>query len=1243
MKYSELISFEAIETVLRLKDADDKSRAKEHADTFVMSPNLRKQLAGVVFGELQFVQPTGDSRDVFIVGNYGTGKTHLMSVVSSVCEHNDVVPNAEGDPKLIEAMSLCQGKFQVVRITIGATLRTLRDIICVGLTEGLAEMGIDHEFPDPRTLTDHESTFQEMMAKIEDRSPGKGLLLVLDELLDYLRRQDEKQLYTDLTFLRELGEISKNTRFRFMAGIQEALFDNPAWDHVAEAVKRVRDRFAQIRIQREDVANVVSRRLLVKTKEQKKWIRGYLDKFTPLYPVLVDRMNEFVELFPVHPVYLEKFEKIHVAERREVLKTLSTAMNDLLDDEVPQDRAGLITYDSYWFHLHNDPTLLANRDVKEVLERTRTLEDKVKQSFPKPLYKDAAVRIIHGLSVDRLTTPDIHAPIGLTPAELRDGLFIHVPDLPQEDAEFLESLLGVILKDVLTTVSGQYISKNEENGQYYIDVKKAVDYDQNIADRAAMLTDDQKDVAYFDALRKIILENPDMLSYVRGYRIWEHDVPWAPRNVDRPGYLFFGAPNERSTAQPPRDFYLYFLQVYKRPEFQDEKKPDEVFFELLEPMDPEFEDPLLRYGAATKLAETQSHAREIYKDKAEHALRDLVAWLRESLPSRCRVTWKGQRKLLREWQAAVPGPKHEVRDMVEAVASACLSAYFEDQHPDHPSFEVRVTRSNREELCKEAIKQIAGPGTSKPGTAILDGLGLLDGNSIRPTASPYAKPVLDALASKKPGQVVNRRELMEKVSLSHSLEVQKETRLEPDLFAVVLAALCYHGDLVLAYPGEKVDASNIGALRRKSVRDLGRFKHVEKPRGIPIGAVMALCRLVGENENLAKDPNLHRDMLRNIQERRSRLLEEIVHRIEWARSPPTLWGVRVLNEEQSDAVAGQLQALKEFLDGLQAIDTPAKLVNLKATEEEIDERGKAVKALERLKAREQLASRLSEAAKFLENATLLLPEDHPWQASMPPLKADLAVLLSREGPDPQNVRAVEQKFADAKTSYRKHYLKAHKAARMGPDDEKRRVRLLNSMGLRTLQSLSRISALVDSRRLDRWIEETSALKACYSLVPSELEATPTCPHCLFNPAKEAERVSDEQVDRLEDELREMEERWVSTLQANLSDSALTEQIELLDAEQVGIIKTFISSGELPSESLDPFVQSVMVVSGGLHAVRISMNEVRDALVASGSASKPDSVKDRFKRFIEKRLRETFPGKHPDTVRIVFTNEGEDDE
>jgi len=56
------------------------------------------------------------------------------------------------------------------------------------------------------------------------------------------------------------------------------------------------------------------------------------------------------------------------------------------------------------------------------------------------------------------------------------------------------------------------------------------------------------------------MERSDEHTYVTGFQIWQYQIEWQARRVERIGYLFFGAPNDRPTAQPPRDFYLYFIQ-----------------------------------------------------------------------------------------------------------------------------------------------------------------------------------------------------------------------------------------------------------------------------------------------------------------------------------------------------------------------------------------------------------------------------------------------------------------------------------------------------------------------------------------------------------------------------------------------------------------------------------------------------------------------------------------------------------
>jgi hypothetical protein len=83
-------------------------------------------------------------------------------------------------------------------------------------------------------------------------------VLVVDEQLNFLWSRSQHDLILDLGFLREIGEIGKLNRFRFIAGLQVSLFDNPRFQFVASSLMRVKNRFEQIRIARQDVVNVVS-------------------------------------------------------------------------------------------------------------------------------------------------------------------------------------------------------------------------------------------------------------------------------------------------------------------------------------------------------------------------------------------------------------------------------------------------------------------------------------------------------------------------------------------------------------------------------------------------------------------------------------------------------------------------------------------------------------------------------------------------------------------------------------------------------------------------------------------------------------------------------------------------------------------------------------------------------------------------------------------------------------------------
>src|SRR5699024_3541571 len=163
---------------------------------------------------------------------------------------HDALPIYE---QVAEKAKEIEGKFKVIRAEFGAVTMSLRDIICQHLEKGLERMGIDYTFPPADQVTNNKDMLYEMMDLFHEEYPNQGLLLVIDELLDYLRSRNEMQLTLDLGFLREVGEVCSNSRFRFISGVQEMLFDNPHFRFVADSLRRVKERFKETRIVREDI------------------------------------------------------------------------------------------------------------------------------------------------------------------------------------------------------------------------------------------------------------------------------------------------------------------------------------------------------------------------------------------------------------------------------------------------------------------------------------------------------------------------------------------------------------------------------------------------------------------------------------------------------------------------------------------------------------------------------------------------------------------------------------------------------------------------------------------------------------------------------------------------------------------------------------------------------------------------------------------------------------------------------
>lgn len=624
MKYSQLISFNPIEDVIQLVTAENKDKAREYVKTYVMSDSMADALQAPMIDQLQMDEVV-DNKGVLVVGNYGTGKSHLMSVISAVATDTENVQYLQNE-KFKQQVQPIAGKFEVLRIEIGGVVMPLYDVIMGYVRDDFDRRGISFEAPEYSSVKSLKTVIQNMMMAFSEKYPDKGYLIVVDEFLSYLSSRNEREIVLDLEFFRALGEMCSKSKLRVIFGMQEKIFDNPRFSFVADTLKHVSDRFTQLIITKEATSYVVSERILKKSPEQKALIRKHLEKFCGLYTGMSSRLEEFVDLFPIHPSYIDVFNKIYLIENRHILKNISVTIKEIFNTDVPENAPGIISFDDYWPAIKSNGLLKSDVTISRVVNASQQLEDIINRAFPKPVYKPLAIKIIYALSVHRLTTNGLDVQFGLTAENLKDDLCLYLP-MPEEDADFLLALIKTTLKDIMTTVSGQFIIYNDGNNQYYIDVDKIVDYDEKIKQKASIMADGELNRYFYDVVYRCL--EWDAKQYVTNFNIYEYDLNWDSHNIFREGYLFMGLPGERSTAQPERDFYIHIMPPYDAAGTTVQNLPDEVY--LYFKSTDEFRELMGLYASANSLAQiSEGKDKDAYLNKANMLRKRLIKYLSEN-------------------------------------------------------------------------------------------------------------------------------------------------------------------------------------------------------------------------------------------------------------------------------------------------------------------------------------------------------------------------------------------------------------------------------------------------------------------------------------------------------------------------------------------------------------------------------------------------------------------------------------
>lgn len=1223
MKYKDLIQFDPINEVVKFDRLQDDDYRRSLVRNFVFSQTYEKAIIPELCKNLDYTA-SYDTFGLQIVGNYGTGKSHLMSLFSLVAENGEYLPFVQNESAR-KVLGNIAGKYKVIRFELGND-EELWKIVCYQIDLQFQAWGIGYSILNDDKPDSYTDKLTRMMAHFEEHFPGKGLMVVIDEMLSYLKgRATDDRLARDLAVLQALGQMSDHSKFRMVFGVQELIYNTPQFQFAANMLGRVNDRFRQITITKQDVQFVVQQRLLHKTEAQKSAIRQHLAKFTAFFTDMHAKLDDYVNLFPVNPSFFENFQQIRIGKsQREVMKTLSKKFEAILDQEVPQDNPGLICYDHYWDDL-NVPAMMTEPDVRRVSEIMETVHQKIDDNFTGARAKNAplAHRIANACAV-KILQDDLGKTNGVSAENLVDDL-CHLP-AGCLDREFLMDTVSTTAKQIVTATVGQYFEQNDTNQEYHLRIEGGVNYEQKIKEYIPTMGDDRLDSHFFNFLVEYLPIETE--QYRREFKIFRHRIDWKSHKTMLDGYIFMGNPSERSTTQPQQNFYIYFMPIFNQGKMLHGDEADSVYVHL-DKMGQEMKDMLKLYAAAEEQeASVDSSQKSFYaqfKKKYQDKLKELF---KTEFVQNTEIYYQGEKQNINP-QMMTGGSKEQV---ISNIASTLLEDYFCQQLPNYPKFTLLhnpLTSENRATILKAARMKIANPSQpNRDGEAILAGMGLLQENQLSTDACPYAISIKEKLEAKGEGQVLNRDEIMHRFYENWTDDWRtNDYGIDADFEFLVLSTMVALGEIEIDLPGGK----NINAANLKEIVDLPKesfygFSHVRKPKGMNTAAVRELFLGIVGRDMTAQLQN--QEIYSELIAKAKQIAANAVTTSHNITNGIHLEDIEILSAADANVVRSRMDSLAALCDKLPSYATPAKMRNLPWTAEEVKGVMGYIKQMSEICRQLELVGNFSSRMNYLTQAKQYMTDSQMIQRVDETLHKAKEVIAAMD--DEHRVSAYRAELDKMMGDYADWYLaEYHRLHINGLQDAEKR-KILNGNDKKVCDIIC--GADYDkgyfsvAPQYESWNKKMSELTLASDAV--DKDAVLRAPYQGFNPMQYAGKQLPD-LRQLRDELSSIYGNVDETLHAILKDRELLKNKEILEGSELALLERFNSNGEeLSPMNAERLFDIVNKLHQGIRKIFIKSDDIRSVL---NRPMEPDDAVKAFKRYIDL----VTGGNKGDNVRIIF--------
>jgi hypothetical protein len=1204
MKIKELFTFEEIQDVIEIGKIQNE---KELVEKFVISPNLEFEIC-----DLLDVLKEKRHKSANIIGNYGTGKSHLLAFLSLVLSKPTLVKFVQSE-KIREKISNLNREFVIVKYELpAAQAQSLARIFFYRVRKQLAEnYGIDiRDIKLEAEDKDTKELVEEILNKVKEKHPTKGLLVIFDEFSDFLKQKQQENRQYDLQFYRQLGECSNTMDFMFIASMQEYIFSDPRFVDQAASIAKTQQRYKDVRITNENVEEMIAQRVVGKSSNQILDLKKKFKDIEKLFSNLVAEEDKYVKLFPVHPYVIEVFSKLPYYEKRGIIQFLSKAIKGLLDKEFP----AFVTYDLIYDDIDRVLTIKNNPDVRPVADAVDTLKTKIDLLDVK--LRDTALKLVKALAILHLSRASTKN--GATAQELANTLFI----IPSNNILSPVDDIERIMEKLRAVSDGQFINRSKD-GVYHLDLQKTQDYDVMIENKVKNMNDlkyvNEKFVENFLLNELDIFYDTDALSYWENSKkyVLDDSASWEDRKSFRKGKLVIDIGYKLNVEE--EGDYVLTIMGHGAKEINFGIR-NHIILKLK--YSDSFVHSMKRLAAIEDFIKTKAYVAIMQNKKRSVIDLELKEALTKAIQEG-KIVYHGKEFRIVEDLGIISGVTSEI---VKQIKLHLLNEEFTNEYPKYPKLKSSVSAENIKGTVESVLKDIA----SKQGIAenllnqsanILIPLGLYKSNKLDVSESEYADVILNKL-----------EDATKNVSIQDIVKFfgAKPYGLQNELIYAVLAVLLRTGDIILSSKrGQIYSASDFNILFGSGLKAFDELAYVKKEEEMKVSLVRVLFDAIEEDasglQTARERPEAYRRYIEKV-DKIEKDIKNVVEDFEKLKQNSQL-GLPV--EEINSAI----EEVKKVDFSRLKIKSIVEFKKLDYTPNRITQIKEGYQSLKRLTLFfNDFFEFIQNGLNYMKNVIELMQSDYFKKSDADKLTGiytDSKSIVSsiKKLMKEDERKPIKGKIDEFKRKYKEIYYHTHNEF-VGNGVDWKSLEEAESSGVIQKLNLLKNIRCINRIKFDDLLLRISSIKQtrCLDFNVDELETSITCPHCTF-PKGNYEANINSVIAGLNSDFDDILNCWESQIFEELKHNK--KKLENLDHEEKRVIQDILSFGFLPAIMTEKIVAAINTLLEDLEIKEIDLKELHKKLTEDTDVLKVDDFKSKVDNYIDELLKT----ENKDNVRL----------